>query len=495
MSRWLRYGIITALAVALVGGMYVLWPRVGTYKVVGYFTSATGLYPGDEVRIVGVPIGTIESISPEPEAVKITMRVQDSVKLPADARAVVIAPNIVAARFIQLTPTYKQGDAVMADGGSIELGRTGVPVEWDDVKTELTQLSQQLGPQAGQVQGPLDMFINQAADTFDGNGDSFRQALRELSQTAGRLGDSRTDVFGTVKNLQILVDALSRSNEQIVQFSGHLASVSQVLADSTADLDNTLGALNQALSDIRGLLSENNETVISSVNKLTDLTSLVSNQSDDLEQILHVVPNAMANFYNIYNPAQGTANGLLGLPEFSNPIQFICGSFDAAGTMDNIKRAEICRQRMAPVLRRLTMNYPPIMAHGVNTISAYKGQIIYDTPETQAKAQTYMPYLEWVPADGKFPPRAGGDGDITSLMLPPNTVPGPPPPAQPVPPSGPPLPFPFPPEAAVPFPAPAPPGFLPAEAPAPPPAAHGPQPAPLPAEAGVPPMQPVGGGG
>ena len=65
----------------------------------------------------------------------------------------------------------------------------------------------------------------------------------------------------------------------------------------------------------------------------------------------------MANFYNIYNPAQGTANGLLGLPEFTNPVQFICANFDAGGTTDNLKRTEICRQRMAPVLRRLAMNY------------------------------------------------------------------------------------------------------------------------------------------
>jgi phospholipid/cholesterol/gamma-HCH transport system substrate-binding protein len=479
MSRWLRYAVITALVVALIGGIYVLWPRVGTYRVVGYFASATGLYPGDDVRIVGVPVGSIESISPEADAVKITMTVQDSVKLPAKARAVIIAPNIVAARFIQLTPAYKQGPA-MEDGGSIGLDRTAVPVEWDDVKSELTQLTQQLGPQAGQVQGPLGAFINQAADTFDGNGDSFRKALRELSQTAGRLGDSRTDLFGTVKNLQILIDALSRSNEQIVQFSGHLASVSQVLADSSKDLDNTLGTLNQALSDIRGFLNENNQTLIGSINKVTDFTSLLSNQSDDIEQILHVLPNAMANFYNIYNPAQGTANGLLGLPEFSNPVQFICANFDAAGQTDNYKRTEICRQRMAPVLRRLMMNYPPIMVHGINTITAYKGQVIYDTPATEAKAQTYIPDLQWVPADGRYPPRSGEGGDVSSLLLPPNPVPGPPPPAQPytlgpviLPPG---------PEPGAPPPAPAAPGPLPAEAPALPPDA-------------VPPMQPVGPGG
>jgi phospholipid/cholesterol/gamma-HCH transport system substrate-binding protein len=61
------------------------------------------------------------------------------------------------------------------------LDRTAVPVEWDEVKEQLTQLSTQLGPQQGSMQGPLSAFVNQAADTFDGNGDSFRQALRELS--------------------------------------------------------------------------------------------------------------------------------------------------------------------------------------------------------------------------------------------------------------------------------------------------------------------------
>lgn len=74
------------------------------------------------------------------------------------------------------------------------------------------------------------------------------------SQAAGRLGDSRTDLFGTIKNLQTLVDALANSNEQIVQFSTHLASVSKVLAASTENLGATLGALNQALTDVRGFL-------------------------------------------------------------------------------------------------------------------------------------------------------------------------------------------------------------------------------------------------
>ena len=331
-SRGLRYAIIIALVAVLVAGVYVLSAQGNNRTIVGYFTSAVGLYPGDQVRVLGVPVGTIDSIEPRPSDVKITMSVSKDVKIPKDAQAVIISPNLVSARFIQLTPAYT-GGAALPDGGSIDLARTAVPVEWDEVKEALTQLAVAAGSDdRDRCRGRWARRSTRPRTRFDGKGESFHNALRELSQVAGRLGDSRSDIFGTVKNLQVLVNALSASNEQIVQFAGNVASVSQVLADSSRHLDNTLGTLNQALSDIRGFLHENNSTLIDTVNQLNDFTQTLSDQSDNIEQVLHVAGPGIANFYNIYDPAQGTLNGLLSIPEFANPVQFICGgAFETAG--------------------------------------------------------------------------------------------------------------------------------------------------------------------
>ena len=436
-SRGLRNITIAALVAVLIGGAYVLFSAAGGgRKIVGYFASAVGIYPGDQVRILGVPVGSIDSIEPRASDVKITMSVSGDVKVPKDAKAVIMSPNLVSARFIQLTPAYT-GGAVLPQDGSIDLARTAVPVEWDEVKQALTQLAVELGPASGSMQGPLGAAINQAANTLDGKGESFHNALQELSQVAGRLGDSRSDIFGTVKNLQVLVNALSASNEQIVQFAGNVASVSQVLADSSRHLDNTLGTLNKALSDVRGFLHENNSTLIDTVGKLNDFAQTLSDQSDNIEQVLHVAGPGIANFYNIYDPAQGTLNGLLSIPEFANPVQFICGgSFETAAgpsAPDYFKRAELCRERLGPVLRRLSANYPPIMFHPLNTITAYKGQIIYDTPATQAKSATPIPQLTWIPAPGTpSSPATQNPADLQALLVPtaPQTgpLPGPPPP-------------------------------------------------------------------
>lgn len=118
-SRGLRYATVIALVAALVGGVYVLSSTGNKRTIVGYFTSAVGLYPGDQVRVLGVPVGEIDMIEPRSSDVKITMSVSKDVKVPVDVQAVIMSPNLVAARFIQLTRCIPAGRYCPTTVGSI----------------------------------------------------------------------------------------------------------------------------------------------------------------------------------------------------------------------------------------------------------------------------------------------------------------------------------------------------------------------------------------
>ena len=49
--------------------------------------------------------------------VKVTMTYEDRVKVPADAKAVIISPSVVGDRFVQLTPAYVSvGSSTLEDG-------------------------------------------------------------------------------------------------------------------------------------------------------------------------------------------------------------------------------------------------------------------------------------------------------------------------------------------------------------------------------------------
>ncbi|MGB7162349.1 MAG: MlaD family protein, partial [Mycobacterium sp.] len=60
--RGVRLTLAVLLAGSLMAGAYLVWPGRTGNKIVGYFSSAVGLYPGDQIRIVGVPVGKVESI-------------------------------------------------------------------------------------------------------------------------------------------------------------------------------------------------------------------------------------------------------------------------------------------------------------------------------------------------------------------------------------------------------------------------------------------------
>ncbi|MGV9680449.1 MCE family protein [Nocardia sp. NPDC003482] len=381
VPRWARV-IAAALVVALVGWVvYSAVANIGKTHITAYFPSTTGLYAGDDVRILGVKVGRIDSIEPGKDRVTVTMTVDRGVDIPADARAVTISPSLVSARFVQLAPAYTGGPK-MHDNGRIPVERTAVPVEWDDIKAELTKLSQALGPVGSDEKGSFGRFVDTAAANLgNGNAQAFRDTLKELSSTLDTLSDGRTDLFGTIRNLQQFVDVLSKSNEQIVQFGGRLSSVSSVLAGVSSDLGTGLDNLDSAIADVKRFLDERGGALTESLQRLTDVTQLLADKRPEIERVLHAGPNGLVNFYQIYKPAQGSLAGTVVGTNFANPVQFLCGAVEGIQADDSDKSAALCRQYLGPVLNTLMTNYPPLLVNPASTQSAFPSQLVYSPQE------------------------------------------------------------------------------------------------------------------
>src|SRR5262249_6524860 len=135
--RRIRIAFAVVLVLTLLGGVGVLlWPSGGRTNVVAYLDNANGIFVGDDVVILGVAVGKIDKIEPQPDRVKVSFWYDDKYKVPADAKAVVLSPSLVTVRALQLTPAYTGGPA-MANGAELPLSRTAVPVEWDDLRAQI----------------------------------------------------------------------------------------------------------------------------------------------------------------------------------------------------------------------------------------------------------------------------------------------------------------------------------------------------------------------
>ncbi|WKG05962.1 MCE family protein [Mycolicibacterium sp. HK-90] len=406
-----RTALVLLVALAVAGtAMIVRQTVLKPTTITAYFTSATAIYPGDEVRVAGVKVGSITGIEPVGDQARITLAIDHGVKVPADAKAILMAQNLVAARYVQLTPAYEETGPTMADGAQIGVERTAVPVEWDQVKDQLMRLASDLGPINGASATSLSRFVDSAAAAMNGNGEKLHEAISQLSDIAKILGQGSGDVVGIIKNLQVFVAALRDSNAQIVEFQGHLASVTSVVDGSRSDLDAALTNLADAVGNVRRFVAGSRDQTAEQLQRLNNVTqNLVDNQTK-LENVLHVAPNAIANGYNIYNPDSGTAVGAFALSSFANPVAAVCSAIAAVKNATAAESSKLCAQYLGPALSLLNFNYLPMPFNAYLKKAPSPENLVYTDPNLApgGAGGRPQPYAEQPPAVSAFT----GAGDV-----------------------------------------------------------------------------------
>ena len=214
-----------------------------------------------------------------------------------------------------------------------------------------------------------------------GNGPKLRQTLAQLSGAAKILANHSGNFVDTIKNLQTFVAMLRDSNEQIIQFQDRLATLSSVLNGARSDLDDALTNLSEAVGEVTRFVRGTRDGTTEQIQRLTNVTQNLVDHRMDLEQVLHIAPNAIANSYNMFDPRTGGASGVFVLNNFSNPTQFICGMVAAVGNVTASETSKLCAQTLGPGLNQLNFNYLPFPFNPVITSVPSAGKLIYSDPK------------------------------------------------------------------------------------------------------------------
>ncbi len=247
---------------------------------------------------------------------------------------------------------------MLADGAVIPVDRTAVPVEWDEVKTQLMRLATELGPK-GDVSGTsVARFIDSAANALDGNGDKLRQTLAATVRGGAHPGRRQRQHRRHHQNLQTFVTALRDSNTQIVQFEDRFATLTSVLDDSKSNLDAALTDLSAAVGEVQRFVAGSRDQTAEQIQRLANVTQNLVDHKIDLENVLHVAPNAFANDYNIYNPDNGAPVGAFVFNNFSNPGRLHLLAHRRVENVDRAGNGELCAITWAPALQGCQLQLP-----------------------------------------------------------------------------------------------------------------------------------------
>ncbi|WP_392674115.1 MCE family protein [Streptomyces sp. LN785] len=354
---------LAVVAVATTTGVMAL-DEEGTTTVTAYFDQATGVYAGSDLRILGVKVGTVESVEPRGKEVGVVLRVDKGVKVPRDVHAVVVAPSLVADRYIQLAPAY-DGGAVLEDGAELPASDNATPVEVDQLYASITELADALGPDGADADGAFAALLDTGAKNLDGNGKAIGDSVAQFGKATKTLDKSSGNLFDTLSYLQTFTTMLKENDGDVRAAEEQLNSVTGFLADDKKNLGAALKELGTALGQVKTFIKDNRGALKKNVDALVPLTRILVDRRASLAESLDTLPLAAGNVLNAYDPTNRTLNGRTDLNELSMGGPLIAST----PGLDGLTPVDAARQKTLPSL--------PLPAVGT----------VYGTPEDGKKAK------------------------------------------------------------------------------------------------------------
>ncbi|MBF4162147.1 MCE family protein [Nocardioides acrostichi] len=378
-----RLPVLLVLALVAVGAFFVVRASGTPPKTVtAHFDRAVSLYVGSDVRILGVTVGKVTSVTPEGQSVRVDMTYDAKYDVPADAKAVVVTPTLVSDRFVQLTPVFAQGDDVMADGADIPLPDTAVPVELDQLYSTLKDLSTTLGPNGLNKDGTLNHLLEGGATALDGQGARLNQMITDLSQASKTFGDGSGDLFDTVSQLADVTTTLADNDQVVRTFTERLAGVSKQLSGERANLAALLKSLGSTVQIVESFVRKNRGALSGDLKKLTRVTRALASQRDSLDDALAVGPASLQNLLLLQDDLSrsvGARPGFRG--NVASADQFLC-SFVTQTDLPKVTKDLACAIFSAIIgpIQGPIINSPARAATGAAVRGASQSKVVTRKP-------------------------------------------------------------------------------------------------------------------
>lgn len=224
--------VMTVASCGIVGG-----GGGGGYELTVYFDRAVSLYELSEVKVMGLPAGTVTEVEPEGDRVRVELEIDEDVPVPADVQATVVPLSLIGERNVVLFPAWQTGMDRAGDGDVIPVERTELPVEVDEALAAFNDLATEIDPE-----GIGDLITN-SAEVLDGRGEQFNDTLGQVADLTDLLATEDDSIVAVAENLNELAGTLNEREATLGRVIDGFAAATDVLVAERENVETFLAAL------------------------------------------------------------------------------------------------------------------------------------------------------------------------------------------------------------------------------------------------------------
>lgn len=303
LAKLIVFIVVTTLAtgvlVATIGNLSLSAKK--TYKAV--FVDATGVVKGDDIRIAGVKVGTVQDVEIEDRTrALVTFDVDSSTPVTEATNATIKYRNLVGQRYISLTQDIGSEEP-LGEGDTIPVSKTSPALDLTVLFNGFKPLFQALSP------ADINQLSYEIVQVFQGEGGTLESLLANTASVTSTLAERDAVISSLIDNLNVVLDNLGDRDEQLSDliltfktFVGGLKDDSDAILDS---LDQISALSVQTADLVKGIRSP----FVEDIKQLRRLTKNINRNKGELDRALQVLPIKLTkvgrtaiygSFFNFY---------------------------------------------------------------------------------------------------------------------------------------------------------------------------------------------------
>jgi phospholipid/cholesterol/gamma-HCH transport system substrate-binding protein len=301
--------VVGAISLVVVLGLILLAFNAEKLPVIGGgdtyyadFGEAGGLKANDEVRIAGVRVGKVDSVSLDGDHVKVAFRIDSGADFGPDTRAAIKVKTLLGAMYLSLEPA---GSGQLPKGSEIPLDRTSSPYDVVQAFSGLARSSERIDTHQ------LARSLTTLADLTSNTPANFRKALSGVSALSGNLA-ARNEQIGTLlTNLRSVTTTLNARDQDIVGLMQDSAVLFRALVKRRQAVHDLLRSTSELSVELTRLVRQSRADLKPALTHLASVVDVLNKNSDNIDQSIRL----LGPFYRVF------ANTLGSGPWFDTYIQ------------------------------------------------------------------------------------------------------------------------------------------------------------------------------
>jgi phospholipid/cholesterol/gamma-HCH transport system substrate-binding protein len=256
------------------------------YQVTAEFTNVSDLVPQSAVKVNDVAVGRVSKIYLPPHSwiAHVTLLVNGSVHLPANAIAQLTSSSLLGEQYIALSaPPGLPAVGRLGNGDVIPVSRTTSNATVEEVFGALSLLLN--GGGLAQLH-TITVELNAA---FSGNEPQIRALISELGTLISNLNAHRQDIVRALDGLNALSATLAARTKQIDHVLRHLTPGLEVLNEQRAQLVTMLNALNNLSGVAVHTINASQDAFVANLRALEPTLRELANAGNSLPLALQVL--------------------------------------------------------------------------------------------------------------------------------------------------------------------------------------------------------------